>query len=140
MRNFMQFLVCALALPILACAQGKDLTEEYELREPGTVINLQLRADGTATFSREIEEASGTKSKFRSKSGTWTKCKSANAQATETRSNLKSTECFIVEVDGVDEQGETRFGMMFVRKGDSIVQLTESGPSFVLKRRDAGKN
>ena len=103
-------------------------------------MSLELRADGSATFNREIADSAGAVSRFQSKSGTWTQCKSATDKATLARSSIEKTECFVVEVKGTDEQGEAQFGMMFVRKGDALAQMTEDGTSFILVRRVASKN
>jgi hypothetical protein len=102
-------------------------------------MSLELRADGSAIFNREITDAAGAVSKFHSKSGTWTQCKSTTDKPTSARSALEKTNCFVVEVNGTDEQGEAQFGMMFVRKGDALTQMMEDGTAFVLARRSSSK-
>jgi hypothetical protein len=136
MTLFQRCFVCAFALSAVACAEAVDLPETFELREPEVRIYLELHTDGTAVFDREIKEAAGAISKFHSKRGTWSECKGAKDRPTSGRSSLKETTCFVVEVNGADEQGETQFGMMFVRNGDSLMQQMESGPTFMLKPRN----
>ncbi|HEV7608939.1 MAG TPA: hypothetical protein VGO61_16470 [Steroidobacteraceae bacterium] len=139
MKLFTQLFACWSLLALCACTRATEPSEQFELREPGAHLSLELRSDGTAVFNRELKDASGASSKFRSTSGKWTKCVVDGAQKSEKVPALEETTCFIVEVVGTDEQGEARFGMNFVREGNSLTQLMESGPTFVLKKTDAAK-
>jgi hypothetical protein len=138
MKLFAGFLACW-SLLLCACGRGTEPSEQFELREPGAHLSLELRADGTAVFNRELNDTSGASSKFRSTSGKWTKCHVDGATKSEKAPALEQTTCFIVEVIGADEQGEARFGMNFVRDGNSLTQVMESGPTFVWKKIETAK-
>lgn len=139
MSRSVRLLVCWSMLALAGCTPTAESFEQFQLRGPEANIFLLLRPDGTAVFNRELIGASGPPSKFHSTSANWTECDYGKGKKPESEPELKKTTCFIVEVVGSDEQGEARFGMNFVRDGDSLTQLMESGPTFVLKRIESAK-
>jgi hypothetical protein len=134
MRHFTVILL-ALTPASPAFASEAESAEVFELAQPRTHVLLELHADGTADFNREFKDESGGISVFRSGSGTWTRCGNGSNRLSRIKPILESTHCFIVEVDGADERGEARLGMMFTRDGDTLEQVREDGPALVLKRK-----
>jgi hypothetical protein len=134
MRSFtVIFLALTLAYPAFASEAAS--AEVFELAEPRTHVLLELHADGTADFNREFKDESGGISVFRSSSGSWARCGKGSDRLSRIRSALESTDCFIVTVEGADNQGTSRLGMMFARDGDTLKQVLDDGPALVLKRK-----
>ena len=132
MRHLTFIILGTLAYPALA--SEAESAEVFELTQPRTHVLLELHADGTADFNREFKDESGDVSVFRTSSGTWTRCGMGSDRLSRIKPILEATNCFIVEVDGADERGQGRLGMMFTREGDTLRQVREDGPALVLKR------
>lgn len=137
MRHFVVSFTCSLVTAQQVLAAEEQSTEAYELTQPRAHALLELHADGTADFEREFKDESGAVTVFRSSAGTWTRCGMGSDRLSRIKPILELTNCFIVNVDGADQQGEARLGMMFTRDGDLLKQVLEDGPALVLKRKPA---